>query len=65
MPGALSRFNLSINGRIINEYGTNTPLNFTEYGDIYDGDDLRGITPTLTYPYRDVTGTIEGLHDGM
>ena len=51
MPNASERYVLSVNGKIAIETDGNTELNFNQFGDIYGPSDIKGVEPTLSYPY--------------
>ena len=51
MAGASPKFFLTVDNEIATDGGTETPLLFTMYGDVYMPIDLKGNQPTLSFPF--------------
>jgi len=55
MPNAVPMYALSINNQIAKQYDGNSNYYFTQYGDVYSSEDLKGVSPSLIYPFRNIS----------
>ena len=59
MPDASPKFTLTVDNQVATDGGTESPLFFTMYGDVYMPIDLKGNQPTLSFPFGE--GSREAL----